>query len=99
MITTENFIKPCGCRSVGDCQHNAFAEFEALDSLVDAFAIEMKTKLRQKALEGKGGWDDPDMVDFLMESLAEHIERGTGQEVDIANIAAMLWNMGHNEQS
>lgn len=97
MITTDSFIKPCGCRSAGDCTHNAHAEFDALDALVDAFAAEMKKKLRKKALEGRGGWDDPNCEEWLRASLVTHAERGEGQEVDVANIAAMLWNMGHND--
>ena len=96
MITVESFHKPCGCRSVGECTHNSFAELDALNALVDAFAAEMKRKLRQKALEGRSGWDDPDCADGIMAALIEHANRGRGQEVDVANLAAMLWNMGSN---
>lgn len=94
MITVEQFYQSCGCRSVGECHHNDFAEFKALDALVDAFAAEMKKKLRVKALQGRGGWDNPEFEDGIRESLERHVCRGKGQEIDIANLAAMLWNFG-----
>ncbi len=96
MITVESFHKPCGCRSVGECHHNSFAGLDALDALVDAFAAEMKKKLRRKALEGRSGWDDPACAEGIRAAMLEHAQRGHGQEVDVANLAAMLWNMGSN---
>lgn len=96
MITVESFHKPCGCRSVGECHHNSFAGLDALDALVDAFAAEMKRKLRRKALEGRSGWDDPACAEGIRAAMLEHAHRGPGQEVDVANLAAMLWNMGSN---
>ena len=71
---------------------------EALDALVDAFAVEMKKKLRRKALEGRHGWDDPQYAEGIRVAMLEHARRGPGQEVDVANLAAMLWNMGSNVQ-
>lgn len=94
MITVQDFTKQCGCRSVGECQHNITAEVQALDALVDAFAIEMKKKLRRKALDGRGGWDEPQYADGIRAAMIEHANRGPGQEVDVANLAAMLWNFG-----
>lgn len=92
MIKVADFMKPCNCRSVGECRHNTFAEFEALDAMVDAFAREMKKKLHAKALEGRTGWDDPECRDGIREAMIEHAARGLFQEVDVANLAAMLWN-------
>lgn len=96
MITTENMRQPCGCRSVGECTHNTFAELTALDAMVDAFAAEMKKKLHKKWREGQRGWDDRDCEQGIRTALARHVARGPGQEVDVANLAAMLWNMGSN---
>lgn len=96
MITVENFVKPCGCRSAGECTHNIFVEVKALDAMVDAFAAEMKMKLHKKWREGQRGWDDPECAEGIRAALASHVARGRGQEVDIANLAAMLWNMGPN---
>ena len=94
MITVKSFYKPCGCRSVGECYHNSFAGLDALDALVNAFAIEMKKKLRRKLmLEGRNGWDDPACAEEIRAAMREHANRGPGQEIDIANLAAMLWNL------
>lgn len=95
MITVEQFEISCGCRSVGECTHNDFAELKALDALVDAFAAEMKKKLRKKAAEGRSGWDNPLYKDGIRDALILHVVRGPGQEVDAANLAAMLWNFKH----
>jgi hypothetical protein len=103
MITTEQFMRPCGCRSVGECMHNIFgdhsAELRALDALVDAFAVEMKKKLRAKADAGRTGWDNPANADGIRAAMFEHAARGPGQEVDVANFAAMLWNLMPNDQA
>ena len=99
MITVEGFHKPCGCRSVGECHHNSVAGLKALDALVDAFAVEMKKKLRRKALEGRSGWDDPACASGIRAAMLEHAQRGLGQEIDVANLAEMLWNMGSNAES
>ncbi len=93
MITTRSMMKPCGCRSSGECTHNIFVETMALNRMVDKFAEEMKRKLCHKLAEGYHGWDDPSAEPVLIEKLRDHIERGKGQEIDIANLAAMLWNL------
>lgn len=93
MITVEQFIPVCGCRSVGECTHEAFAELDALDALVDSFATEMKSKLRWKVMQGRHGWDDATNRDGIKNALLEHATRDSGQWVDVANFAAMLWNM------
>lgn len=91
-FTSETFVKPCGCRSAGECGHNSFAEFQALDALVDAFAAEMKKKLRRKAMEGYSGWDNPDWLKDgrWHHSVNQHMEKG--DSIDIANFAAFKWN-------
>lgn len=67
-------------------------ELERLFEMVDAFAAEMKEKLRLKHEQGYGGWDDPDLHALIVGKLREHVERGEGQRVDVANLAAMLWH-------
>lgn len=93
MIKADDFRKPCGCRSVGECHHNTFAECDAFDAVVDAFAKEMKAKFRRKWREGRGGWDDPNCYEGMRIALQEHAARPL-QHVDVANFAAMLWNLG-----
>ena len=94
MVRISDFIKPCGCRSVGECMHNMTAEFSALDAMVDEFAKEMKRKLHRKVFEGKAGWDDLEFRESIREDLIKHASKN-GQEVDTANLAAMLWNMNN----
>jgi hypothetical protein len=91
-VRVHNYMVACGCRSVGECSHNSFAEFKALDALVDQFAAAMKSKLRRAAVEkGKDGWDDPKWTpDDIKAALLAHVEKGDA--VDVANFAAFLWN-------
>lgn len=53
----------------------------------------MKTKLRKKWREYYSGWDNPDTADSLRAAMINCVLRGPGQEIDIANFAAMLWNL------
>jgi hypothetical protein len=97
MITVEGQRQSCGCRTPGECEHGNWVEERALDALVDAFAAEMKLKLRRKYWrEGYTGWDDRSSRSLIEERLGEHVGRllrgGEAQEVDVANLAAMLWN-------
>ena len=74
------------------------AEAMALDALVDAFAKDMKVKLRKKyKRDGYSGWDDPDYTDNLKDGLSDHLYKRDGREhvdwVDIGNFAAFLWNL------
>jgi len=88
---TEDYERSCGCRSVGECNHNQFAWMQALDGLVDSFAEEMKKKLRAKFLEGKSGWDDEEWsIDDIKRQATNHIDKG--DPVDVANFAAFWWN-------
>jgi hypothetical protein len=99
MITVKSVRASCGCRSAGECEHNNWVEERALDALVDAFAAEMKQKLRVKYWRnGYTGWDDPANRAIILEKVRDHVRRleeGTAQEVDIANLVAMLWNFRH----
>jgi hypothetical protein len=92
MITKDSFVMPCGCRSAGECMHGLFAEGRALCALVEAFAARMESELLERLRRGGcHGWDDPTWRDYLRNSLAEHVHKG--DLVDVANIAAFLWNM------
>lgn len=103
--SVEQHMDSCGCRSVGECGHNTFAWMNALNALVDDFAVAMKKKLIKKFKEGKSGWDDPEWdPDQIKDAMIEHcgVEfsmthvRVSGHElvdpVDVANFAAFLWN-------
>jgi hypothetical protein len=89
--SVESHSYRCGCRSVGECTHNLYAETEALSALVDDFAKAMKEKLRKRWSEGRTGWDDPNWtVEDMKKQLIEHVDKG--DPVDIANFAAFIWN-------
>ena len=65
-----------------------------LTQAVDLFASAMKAKLIAKASQGFNGWDDPKNDETIMAMLWNHHERlneGDPQEIDIANLAMMLW--------
>ncbi len=71
-------------------------EIERLDTTVDEFAAAMKAKLAEKAREGWTGWDDPgarDKIYTAMLAQGAAIKYAMGQEVDIANLAMMLWRL------
>lgn len=91
MITTQDMIPKCGCRSVGECSHGIFAQPRAFDAVVNAFNKQMKVKFRKKYLEGRDGWDNRNQKHFIKASLKKHISKG--DMVDVANLAAMIWNM------
>lgn len=65
-----------------------FPDPDEFDALVDAFASAMKAKLREKAAEGRTGWDDVNAFsdNELHWSLVEHADEG--DPVDVANYAA-----------
>lgn len=71
-------------------------ELSALIDLVDRFSKDMRSKLIEKYMEGYTGWDNPDELEFLKDSLVSHTEKGFDSEnmVDVANLAAMIW--GHH---
>jgi hypothetical protein len=103
MFRARQFIHPCGCRSAGECFHNLLGgEPQALEALVDEFSSEMKKKLIQKYLrDGYTGWDDPGNRGVILEKLRDHVDRlvaGEPQEIDVANLAAMLWNFRQGKE-
>jgi hypothetical protein len=67
-------------------------EEEALNALVDTFAAEMKKKLQAKREDGFHGWDYPDASAEIRTKYRQHLRRKNNQWVDVANLAAMLWN-------
>lgn len=94
--TVESHMVSCGCRSVGECHHNDFAELKALDALVDDFADAMKKKLLKKMMDDKAGWDDPQWPRAnILQQLRLHVDRG--DMVDVANFAAFAWNQEAGE--
>ncbi len=96
---TEDFQKSCGCRSVGECNCNTFAQQDAFNALVDAFAEQMKKKFSKKWTEGFHGWDDDDIekdgwdAETIHIRILNHLYKEQPDPVDIANFAAFLWNM------
>ena len=66
-------------------------EITRLNLVVDAFATEMKARLREQAIRGCRGWDDPASYHRMSELMMEHRAVGPGQEVDAANLAMILW--------
>lgn len=66
-------------------------EEHALCRLVDAIGAEMKKKLIKKyRKDGYSGWDNEANAYSIASMLAEHVKKG--DPVDIANLAAFLWN-------
>lgn len=65
-------------------------ECERLQSVVDEFAAKMIGKLIDKAAEGYRGWDSPANRDMIRQKLLANVKRSDW--VDVANLAAMLWN-------
>lgn len=67
---------------------------------VDNFAIAMKNKLERKALEGYHGGLNVKNRGEVYRRLVEHVGReqlAAHQEVDIANLAMMLWQTRQDE--
>lgn len=65
----------------------------ALDSLVDNFQCEMKSRLREKLEEGRSGWEDGSAMP--RGRLHNALEDAADAErwVDVANLSAILWNL------
>jgi len=65
-----------------------------LDELVDEFCVAMKTRLYEKFKAGYTGWDTDDVEDLIlkMQTKAEPINPTETDLVDVANLAAMIWN-------
>ncbi len=69
------------------------AEVLALKRLADRFAVAMKAKLLEKYYEGRRGWDRPELRDSIREALVEQTRKNPIDPVDVANLAAFLWNL------
>lgn len=75
-------------------------EIEAINRAIDQFAEAMKVKMKEKYYEGYEGWDDIAGVEgIITQKLLDHVMRGKGQEVDVANFAMMLWHASRNSTS
>ena len=92
-FTSDTMRTECSCRGRCECYANISSEIKSLEARVDAFAEKMKAKLKQKYIEGWTGWDDKTLERGIDGRLFEKAVHTEGQEVDIANLAAMLWNM------
>jgi hypothetical protein len=68
-------------------------EITRLDQAVDNFAAEMKARLREQAMKGYRGWDDPENYQRIVEMMVRHAAVGEGEEVDVANLAMILWSL------
>jgi len=71
-------------------------EIVRLNEVVDEFAQAMKLKLAQKAREGWSGWDKPESSIRIWNAMLAQgaaVPLAKGQEVDIANLAMMLWKL------
>lgn len=66
-------------------------EIQRLSLVVDDFADEMKARLREQAIKGYRGWDDPENYRRICEMMMEHAAVASGQEVDAGNLAMILW--------
>ena len=68
-------------------------EINRLDQAVDAFASEMKARLREQAMKGYRGWDEPQNYQRILTMMMQHAAVAEGEEVDAANLAMILWSM------
>lgn len=63
------------------------------DHAVNRFAVAMKGKLAAKRLQGRGGWQEPEVLNgYLSRLLREHVDKG--DPVDVANFAMMIHQRG-----
>ncbi|MGH8548592.1 MAG: hypothetical protein ACRERU_08340 [Methylococcales bacterium] len=74
-------------------------EIKRLNRVVEAFAIEMKARLREQAIRGCRGWDDPASYLRITEMMLEHAAVSPGQEVDVANLAMILWYLRRRQSN
>ena len=70
-------------------------EINRLNEAVDEFAAEMKARLREQAMKGCRGWDDPEQYERIVEMMMQHAAVAEGEEVDAANLAMILWSLRH----
>jgi hypothetical protein len=67
------------------------AETQALGSLMNVFTEKMVQRLMEGVSKGKTGWDAPESMEKLRESLLVNLK--AADWVDVATIAMMLWNL------
>lgn len=72
-------------------------EIERLNQAVDDFATEMKVRLREQAIKGYRGWDDPEYYQQVTEMMLKNASVSSGQEVDAANLSMILWYLRKRE--
>ena len=68
-------------------------EINRLYRAVDDFAAEMKARLREQAIKGYRGWDDPENYQRIVEMMVNHAAVSEREEVDAANLAMILWSL------
>ncbi len=68
-------------------------EIDRLNYAVDDFAAEMKARLREQAIKGYRGWDDPENYQRIVKMMITHAAVSEGEEVDAANLAMILWSL------
>jgi len=68
-------------------------EIDRLYEVVDDFATEMKARLREQAMKGYRGWDEPENYERILQMMLKHAAVGEGEEVDAANLAMILWSL------
>lgn len=69
-------------------------DFEKITQVIDDFAQAMKNRMKEKLDEGYTGWDDPDNVgetEGRLENAVEEHLNDSPHEVNIANLAMILW--------
>ena len=44
-------------------------------------------------MKGYRGWDDPENYQRIVEMMVRHAAVGEGEEVDVANLAMILWSL------
>ena len=66
-------------------------EIDRLFWVADDFNTEMKARLREQAIKGYRGWDDPDHYREICQMMLKHASVTSGQEVDAASLAMILW--------
>ena len=66
-------------------------EYVLLHIACTQFAARMESKLVNKLLQGRSGWNDPDWpIESIKQQMIEHIEKG--DFVDVANFAMFAWH-------
>jgi hypothetical protein len=55
-------------------------EITRLSGVVDEFAEEMKARLREQAMKGYRGWDDPANYRRILEMMMEHASVSSGRK-------------------